>query len=572
MRVMLLIVASALAACETDVKEGFLDDLDGVDATATDSSDATTDGATGTETTATSDGTATETSADSATAGDAADTADPGDTAPDVTTDAPDATVTTDVPVGSDVVVDPDALEGLGWHAVMTDGLDIDVAPIVWPGGIAVAVGNGSAIELRAWDRDGDGLFAATLFTGVAPVASGGVACGGMLYVAGNEPDGTRAFVARFDPELSVVRVATFYPKTGTTGGRVELLAPYCGGPGAYVQLEPVGDVTYRAHPGGVVQLTADQTLNRSFLVDLVKVFSDVGTLGTVSADKIRMLQTAVSEPGAPFAGPYGPKIFYIGEVRVPKQLGDTTLQPGDQLVYAHDYTDASGGTATNTAWYGDNDLQHITAASDGRFAVAWRAALPEGAGQEQRVTAFDAEGQQIGTAVVPIAAPITRLRWVGEELVLAGTFTGAPPFPGANLTAGVWLGRMQVGAGMTVVRSAAFGADLAFAGPLHRVALAGTCPDVDAWGLVAVSATDGRSLRVVALGDDGSACTSARVRMDAEGDAGLGIAPLDPSGEYAASTSNGVTLTLGGGSSWPAGSPAVYLGLVRARAGYPAP
>jgi len=574
-----MMVSAALAALAAtpgcgsgSVKDDFLADLpdtagaDGAEVAGDVGGDATSDTGGG-DTATTSDGQTTTEVVDAA--GDATadvtptDTSDAGGdtTAGDAASGASDAIVA-DVPVATDVVIPPAALEGLGWHAAMGASLTVG-APVVTPSGVALPVVNGTAVELRAWSLDGDGLYSATLYTGTAPQLDGAAYCDGHVFVSGHELDGQRAFVARLEPEGAGLMQVSFFPKAGTTGGSVALRAPRCGGPGAWVQLEPVGAVTYKADGGGTVQLSAEQTLNRSFIVDLDKAFSETGTLGTVSADKIAILESAVAEPagGAP-----GGEVFYVGQVRVEKQLGEITLQPGDQLIYAHDYGDESGGTATNVAYYGDNDVRGITAAPDGRFAIYWRAIVPPPAsvGEEQRVTAFDADGKQIGTTIVPKEAPIGRISWQGEDLVVAGTFTGAPPFPGDNHTAGTWLAVIRVGAAMTVTRSAAFGGETALLGALHRVELEGACSGAG-WAIGTASAGAASSWRVVALGDGGADCTSAR--FDASG-GGLQVTPIDD-GEYVVASDAGAGLALDGGADWPSGGPEVFVGLVRARVGY---
>ncbi|MFO0745563.1 MAG: hypothetical protein U1F43_07805 [Myxococcota bacterium] len=526
------------------MKEAFLADLDIHDSGEV--SDGAVDDATAADATAATDATAAD-AADSSGATDAATTTTVSDattatdsSVDDSTTTVVDSTsgdtqtgediVLNDVTSGSDVTLPDDQLEGLGWRAALP-GLPI-ADPVVFTGAsgaaVALPVVNGSAVELRTWSAAGVGQWSATVQTGTQLDLSGGAFCGDELYVSAVEHDHSKAYVAQLDPSGTTLHSVSFYPKPGSTGGSVALGGPRCGGPGTYVLLDPVGDTTYKAPGGGTVQLTAAQTLNRSFIVDLDDAFGATGTLGTVSADKIGVVLTAAADADAK-------TLFYVGEARAVKQLGATTLQPGDQLIYSHDYVAETGGTASSTGFFGDNDIRGIAAAADGRFAVYWRAVTTS---EEQRVTAFDKDGKSLGVAVVSKDAPIGDMRWEGETLVLAGTFTGAPPYPGGSITSGTWLAVMQVGASMTVVRSAAFSGGL---GPLrlHRVTLSGDCAG-SAWAVLLDKGQDG--VAAGALADAGAACHSDPLVVGDVGDSPR-AALLDASGNYVFATGDFIQL-----------------------------
>jgi len=466
-----IVSACLFAACTSNAKEDFLADIDahGTDAAA--------------EVTSPSDGSTSSDDAD-------ASAADSSLTDAQSTTEVVDSVTPTELPSGSDATIPSDALDGFGW-LVRLSGLPI-ARPAVFEvaGGQAIAVPtrNNSAVELRSWRDDGSPLWSSTVYVGTNPTLSGVAFCNGNLTMTGGETGDAKAFVARLDPTATALAHVALSADPNTASDIRALSAPSCGGPGVYA------------------------VLNGRSLIDLSGELAVGTSLPLVSSDKIDIERTATASEAAV-------KVFYLGQVNAPKQLGDTTLQPGDQLIYARDYDSDIGGTATGTGFFGDNDVMLIAPAADNRFAIIWKADVEGGA--EQRVTAFDADGQAIGTAVIALGAPVRDARWVGNELVLAGTFDGVPPFPSTGqFAAGTWLAVMTPGAAMTVKRSTTH---VGSWGPLglERIDLHGDCSG-PAWAIMSRQ-SDG--VAVVALGDDGSTCHSATLDDDGN-DAALGSAP----------------------------------------------
>lgn len=526
-------LGSAGAGCGSDsVKDDFLNDVrDSADALELpEVTDGTSDDGTSGDATI-ADGTADATTPDGTT---------PDATTPDGTTPdgVADAEVETSEPVDTaspEVVIPSDDIVGFGWQHGFPVGTSVG-APFAFGDAIGVPTAIAGTITVRAWGEDGAGRFATAAISGTSPTIGGAAACDGNIYVTGTESDKSKAFVTRLDGAGANLKQLSFFPKVAGSGS-VSLGPARCGGAGAYFVFDPVGDVTYKAPAGGVVQLTADYVLNRNFIVDAIAAFGDVGTLSSVSATSMGIVRTAAGAPNT---------LFYAAEARVQRVIGSKTLEPGDGLVYSHDYVQDSGGTATSRGWFGAEDMTALAAhPTDGRFAVGWRDA--EGA----HLTAFTAGGDAIGTADYPVANDIRQLVWSGDSIVIGGQANGG------------WLAVVDVSAAMITARSAVFSDVTAMIGDLVRVNLSGEC-EGSGWAFLGRSATD---LRVSALGDDGGACRSPAVAVTGAGTVSALL--VDPGSDWVLASSGGVRLSASNGvgpiGPWP-DDDGPFVGLVRAR------
>lgn len=220
-------------------------------------------------------------------------------------------------------------------------------AAIVALGGDLVAPSLGTAVYL-------DGALTAPEMPKVA-------VCDGMVYATVNEATGQVARLVRLSGDLETIDVAVLDAMPGI-GNYVRLGAPVCGGPGFVVTVDAVGGALFTAPNAERAQFLPEQTENKSLILNGTRVFSD-NAAQVVSASAMRIIH---------ITGGAGKLMFYVGEATTERMAGETLLQPGDQLVYAHDYAVGTGGSIASQGFFGREDIAAIATAADGRFAVVW--------------------------------------------------------------------------------------------------------------------------------------------------------------------------------------------------------
>jgi len=319
-----------------------------------------------------------------------ADTVTPGDVVNDVevsetVNDASDVADTADVPV-TPWEVDPDAPWALGRPIAIagSDGPADIAAPVTSTGrytalvpvgiasGAVVAdgrsfvapdVGGHAAIVALSGDLLAPSLGTIVYLDGplTTPERPSLAVCDGAVYATINEKNGSASRLVRLSADLEAIDVALFGALPGL-GHSVRLGAPTCGGPGFVVTLDAVGGASFTAPDGKKSEFNASQTENKTLIVNGTRIFAE-NAAQVVSATSMRILQLVA---GA------GKVVFYVGEATVQRQIGDTLLQPGDQLVYNHDYAVGTGGSIASQGWFGREDIALVATAPNGRFAVAW--------------------------------------------------------------------------------------------------------------------------------------------------------------------------------------------------------
>ncbi len=382
----------ALFAC---ADEGAIRDrIDGLEVSADAGVDAVGDGISGDtgsipDSQVGSDGTAQD--------GTVGDTVAPGDgggevgppadtTSGDTGLDGGDGTIGPDAPI-VEWDVDPNAVWALGRPIGVSgsEGVAEIAAPIATNGGrhralVPVRVGGGNVVvDGRSFAAPDTGAHAAIVALGgelQAPVVTTVVyldgplaraerpaiaVCEGWVYATINEQDGSAARFVRLDASLEAIDVATLTAVPGLGHG-VKLGAPVCGGPGVVATLDAIGGAAFTAPNGNKAEFLASQTENKSLILNGTRIFAE-NAAQVVSATGMRILHL--------LAG-VDQNLFYVGEATIQRQIGDTTLVPGDQLIYIHDYAVGSGGSIASQAWFGREDITRVAAARDGRFAVVW--------------------------------------------------------------------------------------------------------------------------------------------------------------------------------------------------------
>jgi len=381
-------LACALGACadEDNIRDR-IDVPDGMnDAGDTQSVDAAVDGVDGSDTSSPADSTTADTTPSDTqvvdTTVDTTDTTGPGDTA--------DTVDTADVPL-TDVVVPPwevdvDAPWALGRPFAITssDGPAEIGTPILAQGRyralVPVRIAAGSLnVDGRAFPAPDSGAHAAivalggdlaapTLGTAVyldgalsAPELPRVAVCDGVVYASVTEANGQAARVIRLSGDLETIDVAVLTAMPGI-GNYVRLGTPVCGGPGFVVTVDAVGGALFTAPDGNQAQFLPDQTANKTLILNGTRVFAE-NAAQVVSALAMRIIH---------ITGGAGKLIFYVGEATTERMAGETLLQPGDQLVYAHDYAIGQGGSIASQGFFGREDIAAIATSADGRFAVVW--------------------------------------------------------------------------------------------------------------------------------------------------------------------------------------------------------
>jgi len=185
--------------------------------------------------------------------------------------------------------------------------------------------------------------------------------CDNYIYATINEQNGSASRLVRLSADLESIDVAAFTAIPGL-GHSVKLGPPICGGPGFVVTLDAVGGASFTGPDGKKSEFNSTQTENKTLIVNGTRVFAE-NSAQVVSATSMRILQLVRG---------VGKVVFYIGEATAPRTIGDTMLQPGDQLVYNHDYALGTGGSIASQGWFGREDISLLATAPDGRFAVAW--------------------------------------------------------------------------------------------------------------------------------------------------------------------------------------------------------
>ncbi len=326
-----------------------------------------------------------------------ADTSNPGDTGvPTDTNVTSDSTGDTSDTTSSDTVTPPWTIDLTGaWvlgrpmPLASSDGagvaLGVPVAATSGRAYLPLRLGSGSlvadgqtftaadefahAVIMRV-EGGNDGISAPKVMAAVyvdgalnAPELPRIVACDGKVYATVNDAGGQVSRLLELSADLQTVKVAQFeaLPNLGTS---VRLGAPICGGPGFVVALDAFGGAVFKGPDGKSSQFSAEQTANRTLIVNGAKVFGEDPSAQTVSATGMRIIHM---ERGA------GQKVLYVGEATIERVLGEnTTLVPGDQLVYQHDFAVGMGGTIASQGFFGREDITAIAGAANGSFAVVW--------------------------------------------------------------------------------------------------------------------------------------------------------------------------------------------------------
>lgn len=513
---------------------------------------------------------------------DSADATDATDTSGDSDVDSGDTTTVSDV-VDPPWDVDPDAPWVLGRPIPIsgTDGAAEIGAPVIAAGRfsafVPVRIGSGSLVvdqqttvapetgghaALVALDgglEDPD--FAAAVYLDgplSAPERPSIAACGDYVYATINEVGGAAARLVRLSADLEAIDYAQFSALPGI-GHSVKLGAPVCGGPGFVVTLDAVGGAQFVAPSGAKSEFSAAQSDNKSLILNGPKVFED-NAAQVVSATSMRILHVV--------AGP-DKEIFYVGEATVQRQIGDTTLEPGDQLVYNHDYAAGSGGSIASQGWFGRDDIAAIAVGLDGRFAVVWTDVTPGATAAdpelvEQVVSVFESDGAKAWNERSSAWA-IDRVSFDRDGNVrIAGRFRSLEAI-------GVATAPLGTEDAFLAVLSAADGARLRHAtmgvpglgakvvGPVFDAVGSGECADMGA--LVAMLVQTGPTRAAIGVGADARCATEALTAGDAELLLTLDAPTADATNWWLALS--GPAIGGSHGSPWPAGTAA---GPVRAR------
>ena len=241
--------------------------------------------------------------------------------------------------------------------------------------------------------------------------------CEGKVYATINDAGGQVARLLELSADLESVRVSQF-AALPTLGSSVRLGAPVCGGPGFVVALDAVGGAVFTGYDNRSSQFSAEQTVNRTLIVNGAKVFGDPPAAQTVSAVGMRIIHMAKN---------VGQKLLYVGEATIERTLGENTqLVPGDQLVYQHDFATASGGTIASQGFFGRQDITAIAGSFDGRFAVAWLDVETDAGGVETTevvLSVFSSEGARLWTRRAATWAIDAMSFGVDGHLRVAGRF-----------------------------------------------------------------------------------------------------------------------------------------------------
>jgi cytochrome c1 len=328
--------------------------------------------------------------------------------------------------------------------------------------------------------------------------------CEGALVVTVNDVTRRSARLVRLSADLEGLEVATFEAQPGL-GASVELGAPTCGGPGFVVALDAVGGAVFTAPDGRKSLFAAEQTDGRTLMVNGTKVFAE-NVAQTVSANAMRIVHIA---RGA------GQKILYVGEATAERQIGETRIVPGDQLVYQHDFATSTGGSIASQGFFGRKDIKAIAGASDGRFAVVWQDVLaPAAAGDpevvETVVSAFQADGAKAWTKRSALWNVAT-VDFVGADLRLSGTFRSLEVLGLAAVASGDEDAFLAVlggadGARKRHVNAGAAGVSSAIVGRPFLATGSDTCDEA---ALDAILVASGQGRRIVAVSESGVRCAS---------------------------------------------------------------
>ncbi len=468
--------------------------------------------------------------------------------------------------------VDPDAPWALG-RPIPIAGSEgpAEVAAPITPAGqfaalVAVRIGGGSVMvdgrTFAAPDTGGHAALVALSGELEAPALSSVVyldgplsaperpsiaVCGDHIYASINEQNGSGARLVRLSLDLESIDVAAFAALPGL-GHSVKLGAPVCGGPGFVVTLDAVGGAAFTAPDGDKAEFSAAQTENKSLILNGTRVFVE-NAAQVVSANSMRILHI--------LSGP-AQVIFYVGEATVQRQIGDTTLLPGDQLVYNHDYAVGSGGSIASQGWFGREDISFMTTAPDGRFAVAWVDVTPGATANDPElvevvVSVFEADGARTWNKRSASWA-IDRMSFDdGGDLRIAGRFRSLEVIGVATAPVGPEDAFLAVlggadGARKRHVVSGVPGVASTVTGPIFDAAGSGACT---ATSLDAVFVASGTSRVAVGVGDQRCA-TQALTANDSALLIGMPITAGDASDAWLAF---GGALNAGQGSPWPAGT-----------------
>lgn len=415
--------------------------VNGVTDTSTDIGDVDTADSTG-DSSGPDTGDTTDTTTPSDTA-DSSDAPDPGETT-DTSGDTGSPTDTTDTTTDTNWPIDTttDWVLGRPLSVASNDGAGVTLgAPVLAAEGrsyVAVRLGSGSLVAdgrtftapdafahaaiLRV-ESGSDGIGAPRVMSAVyvdGPLDSPELPrlslCNGKVYVSVNDAGSQVSRLLELSADLESVRVSQF-AALPALGSSVKLGAPVCGGPGFVVTLDAVGGAVFTGYDNKSSQFSAEQTINRSLIVNGAKVFGDPPAAQTVSAVGMRIIHMAKNA---------GEKLLYVGESTIERNLGEnTTLVPGDQLVYQHDFATASGGTIASQGFFGREDITAITGSADGRFAVAWLDVTTEDNVETVEVvlSVFDTDGARLWNKRASTWA-IDALSFSGDgDLRVAGRF-----------------------------------------------------------------------------------------------------------------------------------------------------
>lgn len=384
--------------------------------------------------------------------------------------------------------------------------------------------------------------------------------CDGWVYATITEQGGAHARFVRLDANLETIDVALLSARPGL-GNTVALGPPVCGGPGVVATLDAVGGAIFTAPDGRQSEFGSDQTDNRSLILNGARVFNE-NAAQVVSATSMRILHLA-----------RGPEqvLFYVAEATVERQIGNTTLMPGDQLVYSHDFAVGSGGSISSQAWFGRQDIQAIATSPDGRFAVVWTDVIagPTPADPETIetvVSVFEADGARAWSTRSSGWA-IDRVVFGGDgDLRVAGRFRSLEAIGIARAPVGPEDAFLVVFAGVDGARKrfvthGADGLGARIVGPIMRANGSAACAPAELLDVVLVATGDVRT--GIGVSDEARCATEDLTAGD--NDLGLAVA-AEPGADDAVDlwlSLVGGAISAGDGQPWPPGS---HAGALRAR------
>ncbi len=341
------------------------------------------------------------------------------------------------------------------------------------------------------------------------PELPGLAVCDSFVIATVNDALRQRSRLVRLSLDLQDISVAQFEAQAGL-GSSVELGKPVCGGPGFVVPLDAVGGAVFTAPDGRKSQFLAEQTTGRTLMLNGAKVFSE-NAAQTVSANAMKIVHIARSA---------AQKVLYVGEATAERQIGETRIVPGDQLVYQHDFSTSTGGSIGSQGFFGRKDIKLVAAAPSGRFVVVWQdVTAPVVAGDpelvETVVSMFAADGTKGWVKRSPVWS-IDAVDFVGEDVRIAGTFRSLEVLGLATITTGTEDAFLAVldGAEGTRKRHVTFGLTALSSHLVERPFVATGTGACEASALDAVLVSTDGTTRIVGVSEDGLRCASTPIEV----------------------------------------------------------